>query len=237
MQRRISALLSEGKKFGAVARPLRRALADPPKLAAVSFQLSDNALFNKENDIVKTKRILTIATMLLAIGTLMTLSAFHGTRKVQAQDQLPPPVNDRISFGMVGITEGQTVRVNVTNFIAPNDSGYPPGPTRVVIRFLNSAGRPVTNRAGEVIRRVVDLQRGESTFLDINYSELPPGPVRAQLRPVITENPPPIGDSNALPPGPSTVQTVEVINNANGRTVFALSGPPAIRQVPPPVPD
>ena len=186
---------------------------------------------------MKTKRILTIATMLLAIGTLMTLSAFHGTRKVQAQDQLPPPVNDRISFGMVGITEGQTVRVNVTNFIAPNDSGYPPGPTRVVIRFLNSAGRPVTNRAGEVIRRVVDLQRGESTFLDINYSELPPGPTRAQLRAVITEQPPPVDGTNAFPPGPSTVQTVEVINNANGRTVFALSGPPAIRQLPPPQPD
>ena len=237
MQRRISALLSEGKKFGAVARPLRRALADPPKLAAVSFQLSDNALFNKENDIVKTKRILTIATMLFAIGTLMTLSAFYRTRKVQAQDQLPPPVNDRISFGMVGITEGQTVRVNVTNFIAPNDSGYPPGPTRVVIRFLNSAGRPVTNRAGEVIRRVVDLQRGESTFLDINYSDLPPGPSRAQLRAVITEQPPPVDGTNAFPPGPTTVQTVEVINNVNGRTVFALSGPPANRQVPPPVPD
>jgi len=185
---------------------------------------------------VKTKRILTIATMLFALAALLTLG-FRGTRKVQAQDQVPPPVNDRISFGMVGITEGQTVRVNVSNFIAPNDSGYPPGPTRVVIRFLNAGGHPVTNRGGEVIRRVVDLQRGESTFLDINYSELPPGPTRAQLRPVITENPPPIGDSNALPPGPSTVQTVEVINNANGRTVFALSGPPAIRQVPPPVPD
>jgi hypothetical protein len=64
----------------------------------------------------------------------------------------------------------------VTNFIAANDSGYPPGPSRVVIRFLNSAGRPVTNRSGEVIRQVVELQRGESTSFDLSFGEFPPGP-------------------------------------------------------------
>jgi hypothetical protein len=186
---------------------------------------------------MKTKRTLTIATVLVALAALMTLGVFRGTRNVHAQDQQPPPINDRISFGIVGITEGQTVRVNVSNSIAPNDSGYPPGPTRVVIRFLNPAGRPVTNRSGDVIRQVVELQRGESTFLDINFSEFPPGPIRAQLRAVITEQPPPVGEGNPFPPGPTTVQSVEVINNANGRTVFALSAPTVIRQVPPPQPD
>lgn len=186
---------------------------------------------------MKTKRTLTISALLFALGTLVTLSVFHGTRKVQAQDQTPPPTNDRISFGMVGITEGQTLRINVSNFIAPNDAAYPPGPSRVVIRFLNSAGRPVTNRGGDVIRQIVELQRGESTSFDLNFGEFPPGPTRVQLRTVITEVPPPTDGTNAFPPGPSTVQTVEVINNANGRTVFALSGPPAIRQLPPPVPD
>jgi hypothetical protein len=186
---------------------------------------------------MKTKRTLTIATVLVALAALLTLGAFRGTPKVQAQDTSPPPVNDRVSFGMVGITEGQTVRVSVSNFFALNDSGYPPGPSRVVIRFLNSAGRLVTNRSGEVIRQVVDLQRGESTSLDINFSEFPPGPVRAQLRAVITEQPPPIGDSIAYPFGPYTVQTVEVINNANARTVFALSAPQAIRLVAPPTGD
>ena len=183
---------------------------------------------------MKTKRTLTIATVLVALAALTTLTVLQRTRKVQAQDQQPPPIGDRVSFGMVGITEGQTVRVNVSNFIAPNDSSYPPGPSRVVIRFINSAGRPITNRSGEVIRQAVDLQRGESTSFDLNFGELPPGPVRAQFRVVVTEVPPPVGDTNAFPPGPTTVQSVEVINNANGRTVFALSGPPAIRQVPPP---
>ena len=186
---------------------------------------------------MKTKRTLTIATVLAAITMLTTLSVLQRTRKVQAQDQIPPPVNDRISFGLIGITEGQTVRVNVSNIIAANDSSFPPGPTRVVIRFLNSAGRPVTDRRGEVIRQTVELQRGESTSFDLSFGELPPGPVRAQFRALITEIPPPTGDSNPLPPGPSTVQTVEIINNANGRTVFVLAASPASRQQPPPVPD
>jgi hypothetical protein len=186
---------------------------------------------------MKTKRTVTIATVLVALTMLTMLSVLQRTRKVQAQDQNPPPIGDRISFGVIGITEGQTVRVNVSNIIAPNDSSWPPGPTRVVIRFLNSAGRPVTDRRGEVIRQAVELQRGESTSFDLGFGELPPGPIRAQFRVLVTEVPPPVNDTNPLPPGPSTAQTVEVINNANGRTVFALSGPPAIRQTPPPTND
>ena len=186
---------------------------------------------------MKTKRTLTIATVLIALAALLTLGVFRGTRNVHAQDQTPPPVNDRISFGMVGITEGQTVRVNVSNVIAQNDSNFPPGPIRVAIVVVNSNGNPFRNRDGNPIRKVVMLERGDSTFLDVNFSELPPGPVRAQLRAVITEQPPPINDSNQIPPpvGERIVTTVEVINNANGRTVFALSAPPSIRQVPPPV--
>ena len=186
---------------------------------------------------MKTKRTLTIATVLVALTMLTTLSVLQRTRKVQAQDQEPPPVGERISFGLIGITEGQTVRVNVSNIIAPNDVSFPPGPIRVVIRFLNSAGRPITDRRGEVIRQTVELQRGESTSFDLGFGEFPPGPIRAQFRVLVTEVPPPTNDTNPLPPGPVTVQTVEVINNANGRTVFVLSGPPAIRQLPPPVPD
>ena len=59
---------------------------------------------------MKTKRTLTIATVLVALTMLTTLSVLQRTRKVQAQDQIPPPTGDRISFGTIGITEGQTVR-------------------------------------------------------------------------------------------------------------------------------
>lgn len=69
---------------------------------------------------MKTKRTLTIATVLVAFAALMTLGVFRGTRPVKAQtDELPPPVHDRISFGMVGITQGQTIRINVVNTVPP----------------------------------------------------------------------------------------------------------------------
>ena len=185
---------------------------------------------------MKTKRRTVTALALVALAAMVSVGIFRGEPRTHAQDQLPPPTGDRISFGMVGITQGQTARISVANVIAQNDSNYPPGPTRVTIIVINSNGNPFRNRDGSPVRKVAMLERGESTFLDFNFDEFPPGPIRLQLRAVVTEQPPPTNDSNALPPGP-IVPTVEVITNATGRTVFALSGPPSVRALPPPVPD
>ncbi|HXI90159.1 MAG TPA: hypothetical protein VNO24_09110 [Blastocatellia bacterium] len=177
----------------------------------------------------------TVASLaLVALAALVTLGIFRDERRAHAQD-VQPPMIDRISFGMVGITQGQTARINVANVLTANDPSYPPGPTRVVLIFLNSDGQLFRNRDGSPIRRVAMLERGQATFLDLNFDEFPPGPTRIHLRAVVTALPPGSTD-NALPPGP-IVPTVEVITNANGRTVFALSGAPAVRQVPPPQPD
>ena len=194
---------------------------------------------------MKTKRTLTIATVLVALAALMTLGVFRGTRKVQAQDQTPPPINDRISFGMVGITQGQTIRLSVVNTNPPPIGDLPPGPTRVVLTFLDAEGHRLRSRDGSIIRRAVDLHPEHATFLDLNADDLqfPPGPSRLQLRAVVTVTPPPIGDTpppvgeQPPPVNDRTAVSVEVINNANGRTVFALSAPPSIRQLPPPVND
>ena len=134
---------------------------------------------------MKTKRTVTIAAALVALTALLTLGIFRGTRPVKAQDT-PPPQHDRISFGMVGITAGQTMRVTVSDILTPNDTGWPPGPTRVVLNFRNANGQLVRNRSGEVIRRAIDLERGESTFLDVDFADVPP-PVgnRLQLRAIV----------------------------------------------------
>jgi hypothetical protein len=152
---------------------------------------------------------------------------------------------------MVGITQGQTLRVNVSNVLAVSDSGFPPGPTRVAIIIINSHGDPFRHRDGSLVRRVVMLERGESAFLDLNADDFqfPPGPSRLQLRAVVNvtpppigefpppvgDNPPPIGD-NPPPVNDRIVTSVEVFNN-NGRTVFALAAPASIRTLPPPIPD
>ena len=187
---------------------------------------------------MKTKRTLTIATVLVALAALLTLGVFRGTRKVQAQDQQPPPVGDRVSFGMVGITQGQTIRLSVVNTLPPPVGDSQPQTQRVVLTFLDADGHRLRSRDGSIIRRAVELHPEHATFLDLNADDLqyPPGPTRLQLRAVVTVVPPPIGE---LPPpvNDRTAVSVEVINNATGRTVFALSAPPSIRQIPPPQPD
>jgi hypothetical protein len=185
---------------------------------------------------MKTRRTVTLALAVIALAILATFTALRDTKSVQAQDQIPPPVPERLSFGTVGITSGQSVRISVANTIMPNDTNLPPGPTRVVLNFRGLNGQLVRNQRGEVIRKTVDLERGDATFLDLSDDELPPGPSRMQVRPVVTVQPPPVPDSNAIPYD-SAVPVVEVINNANGRTVFALSVLPAVQKLPPPVGD
>ena len=183
---------------------------------------------------MKTKRTLTIATVLVALAVLVTLGILRGTRPVKAQSEVPPPGADRISFGMVGITQGQTMRVTVSDILTPNDTGWPPGPTRVVLNFRKANGQLVRNRSGEVIRRAVDLERGDSTFLDVDFADVPPPTGdRLQLRAVIVAQSPPQPDSNVEPPPnhDRLAITVEVINNANDRTAFVMSKDPGYRRL------
>lgn len=176
---------------------------------------------------MKKKLIFTIAA-LIAVAALVSVVTRHVPQTVSAQDQQPPPVPDRISFGTIGITSGQTIRVSVTNTILPNDSGLPPGPTRVVMAFRYLNGNLVRNRSGEAIRKTVDVDRGDSVFIDLDYDQLPPGPVRVQVRPIVTvQIPPPTPDTNAIPYD-SAVPSIEVINNANGRTQFSVFTHPAV---------
>lgn len=172
----------------------------------------------------KTKRTLTIAAVLVALAALMTLGILRGSRQVQAQDEVAPPNTVRVSFGTIGITSGQTLRVTVANTNMPNDPNWPPGPIRVVMTLRDMNGILVRDyRTGEVIRKAVDLERGDAAFLDVDYERLPPSPIRAQLRPVVVVTPPPITEAGqeAIPPE-SAVTTVEVINNSNGRTQFGI---------------
>jgi hypothetical protein len=166
---------------------------------------------------MKTKRTSTIATTIVALAILTTFGILRNTKPVQAQD-VAPPQPERVSFGMIGIAAGQTARINVVNtsfVVCPCD--------RVVLTFRNPQGQLLRNGRSEVIRQSVELQPGESTFLDLNYDEYPPGPSRLQLRAVITIIPPLVRD-----PNDGIVSTVEVINNANGRTQFAVFTNPAV---------
>jgi hypothetical protein len=155
---------------------------------------------------MKTKRTLTITTVLVALATFTTLGVLRGTRQVHAQDQVPPPTNDRISFGMVGITRGQIARLNVTN----------PGETQEVIihfRLVDSNGEVLRRNNGQPIERTMTLEPGHSAFLQVSADNLLGREDRLNLRAEVT-----IGCPCQLP------ATLEVVNNGTGRTEWVLSG-------------
>jgi hypothetical protein len=163
----------------------------------------------------------------MSIALVLTIAIVRQPRTVKAQDQLPQ-LSERLSFGVVAITSGQTLRLSVANTLMRSDAQYPLGPTRVAISFRYLNGYLVRDgRTGEVIRNVVDLERGTGAFLDVDYDRLPPSPVRVQIRPVIVVTPPDGTAGESPIPFDSVVPTVEVINNANGRTQFALFTHPA----------
>jgi len=184
---------------------------------------------------MNTKRALTIAAILVAFTTVAAVGVFQNTRPVRAQDQVPPPVNDRISFGTVGITSGQTLRVTVANTQQP-DNALPVDPCKVAITFRYANGQSVRGPGGEEIRKVEMVDAGKTAIFDISFDkDLPPLRTdRVQIRAIVTVIPPPVPDSNALPVDPC-VPTVEVLNNNNGRTQFVVSALPAVQRILPAV--
>jgi hypothetical protein len=174
---------------------------------------------------MRSKRTAAVVILLASVA----LVAFGVTRGSRAQTAEEPPlaVSERLSFGMVGVTRGQTARVSVANVVAPNDSGWPPGPTRVVLTFLNVEGQPFRGRDGSILRRAASLERGQAATLDLSADDLqwPPGPTRVQLRAVVNAQAPPSTDGGAPPTaGDGIAATVEVFNDNTLRTSFVLAG-------------
>ena len=159
---------------------------------------------------MKTNRTLTIATVLVALAALTTLGILRGTRTAKAQDKIPPPQPDRISFGMVGITRGQTARLNVTNA----------GETQGIVinyRLVDSDGLVLHRNNGQPVERTETLEPGHSTFLQINGDNLVGrDETRLNFR----------AEARVVAPSEGTtgpiVLTVEAIGNPTSQTEWAM---------------
>jgi hypothetical protein len=173
---------------------------------------------------MKTKRTLTITTLLVALAALMTLGVFRGTRKALAQEQPPTPAVNRLSFGMIGIAQGQTARLNVTN----------PDETRGMIvnwKLVDSDGEVLHRRDGQPIERTMTLAAGHSAFLQVNADNLlGRDELRLNFRAVVTFHQADPTDNNPFPPDPC-MPSVEIINNVSGKTTFTLSALPVVQRV------
>ena len=166
---------------------------------------------------MKPKSRLVTALALVALAVLATFGIFRGTQRAHAQD-VSPPQPDRISFGMVGITRGQTARLNVANV------GETPWDRVIDHRFVNSDGEVLRTRDGQPVQRTMTLEPGHSTFLQISADEfIGRNEVRLNFRPVVIVIPPPTDGAQAHPPSP-IVPTLEVIDNATARTMLLYPG-------------
>ena len=173
---------------------------------------------------MKTKRTLLLTTTFVALALLATFGLVRNFQKVEAFNPQPDPPG----LGMVGIAQGQTLRINVVNTALPNPD-FPPDPCRVTLNFRNADGEIFRNGDGNPITRTILLQAGRSTSLELNADDFQreANGMRLQLRPVARVQQ---SDGNRnLPPDPC-IPTAEVFNNANGRTQFLISYLPAVQR-------
>ena len=141
--------------------------------------------------------------VLLGVGVL--------SRSATAFNPQPDPPR----FGMVGLADGQTARLNLVNLGIPTATGIPPGPCRAHLKFFDGDGNLLAAQP-------VDLKPGQAAFIDFAASFAPPvngaGAMRAEIRGAVV----PI-DGDYAPPCKATV---EIFDNATGRSsIFVPPGP------------
>jgi hypothetical protein len=174
---------------------------------------------------MNTRNIFTKLSIAIAFVAIAATATIWEVRRVHA---VTPPEPDR-TVGMVGITLGQTLRLNIVDLAIAVDGQYPPDPCRVVLTFRDANGRPFTDAKGNVIRRAVELQAGQSAFLDLNGDVFAgptgdtTGSVRLQLRPFVRVVSEPAASSGQIPPDPCRA-TMEVFDNTSGRTSLFSAG-------------
>ena len=163
---------------------------------------------------MRSKGRISKALALGAVAALVALSA-------------PTPAGGFIieggKFGMVGIVDGQTARLNVANLgaVPPPDADRP---CMVELMFMDSMGMVLA-------RTTLDLMPGHAGFHDFSFDDVvgtrPTG--RLQIRP-----------EAMLLGGPDTrgrcviVPTLEVYDNVSMKTMFLLGLTPTLEQSPQP---
>jgi hypothetical protein len=159
---------------------------------------------------------LTLRSRRLAVAGVVAVALAIGALSQMARAFNPQP--DPPGYGMIGIADGETARLNVVNLGVPDPTtGVPPDPCRMRLQFVDAEGNVLASRG-------VAPEMGHSKFLDFTPSFIPintidaVAPLRAEIRAVLFTD-------NGIPPGPCRV-TLEIFDNATGRTQIALYAPP-----------
>ena len=154
---------------------------------------------------MKTKPTLTIATVLFALTALLTLGAFRGMRRAHAQSETTAAdtsAAERKDFLAFGVPPGQTARLHTVSV----------GVTDVqdVELLIYDSQRHVLARSFE------RLHPGRAATLALPFIEREGN--RLELYAVIRL-------VNGSPRRGYVISTLEVVDDATGKTIFAFADP------------
>jgi hypothetical protein len=158
------------------------------------------------------------ATLAFCAATLVLLGFGAPTRQAIAFKPQPDPP----AFGMIGLAQGQTARLNIVS-VSPGPctpSEVSPGPCRVQLAFLDADGRVIVTRSGALAQVTLTLVSGRAASLDLNADDLLIDGMRTEIRGVAQVT------SRLVAPGPCRL-TLEIVDNITGRTDLIM--PAALR--------
>ena len=118
-----------------------------------------------------------------------------------------------IPLATVGITQGQTARINVVNSPNPN-SAIPPLPIAVELCFHDNKGNLILDRSGRPVQKTVIIEPHHGDFLDLNGNLIAPPGGRVVIIPCIR--------ILRISEGSFAVPTFELYNNLI-KTTFVLN--------------
>jgi hypothetical protein len=146
---------------------------------------------------MKTMRITLLALVLAS-------AALHGQ----------VPRGSAVNFGMIGLSESQTLRLSIIAY--PPAPILPPDPCIAQLGFANSSGSPVGPT------KTVNLGPGQGDSLDLKGNTLiwPPTPIggRMEVRPVVTMLPSPGGGA------PACLASAEIVDSFSGFSLVLAPG-------------
>src|SRR5262249_217986 len=117
-------------------------------------------------------------------------------------------------FGMVGIAQGQTARLNIVTAL-PVRQAVAPGPCRVALAFVDSTGQLL----GEVVVR--SLSPGQATFVDLSSGGYQDPDPRHQFRPLVGVG----ANQPGGGAGGGVVATLEIFEDDTGRPTVLYQDP------------
>lgn len=149
-----------------------------------------------------------LSAALIALAAAAAIWAASPASRVEASRATPAGAIKEVdprAFGMFGITQGETARLNVVNL----ETGEFVPCIRVELSFVDDDG-------ATLLQKVHDVDRGKSAFLDLNGDQFVGRGGRTQIRALVRFVGTP--DTRDDPFFRNCLPTLEVIDNVTGRT-------------------